>query len=200
MSFCTDRSVRKALHETVLKHHARNPDTLVIEELGLRHGTSRVDIAVVNGFLHGYEIKSDADTLERLPAQTEIFSAVFDRMTLVVGERHFGKSMVVIPDWWAVKVYKPGPEGPVFETIRKFQPNVSYDAIALAELLWRDEVVTILQALGVPESELRKPRAYLYSRLADSVDLKELRRLVRVTLKSREGWRGQRPPSLRDDL
>jgi hypothetical protein len=62
-----DRDVRQALHRKVLKEHHGDANTLVVDELGLRHGTCRVDIAVVNGFIHGYEIKSDADTLERLP-------------------------------------------------------------------------------------------------------------------------------------
>jgi hypothetical protein len=53
-----DRDVREALHRKVLKEHHGDADTLVLDELGLRHGTCRVDIAVVNGYLHGYEIKS----------------------------------------------------------------------------------------------------------------------------------------------
>src|SRR5690242_17854466 len=64
-----DRDVRKALKSKLLREHIADPRTLVLDELGLRHGACRVDIAVVNGSMHGYEIKSDSDTLERLPSQ-----------------------------------------------------------------------------------------------------------------------------------
>lgn len=70
-----DRDVRQALHRKVLKEHHGDADTLVLDELGLRHGTCRVDIAVVNGYLHGYEIKSDSDTLERLPARSPLMGS-----------------------------------------------------------------------------------------------------------------------------
>lgn len=92
-----DRDVRQALHRKVLKEHHGDADTLVLDELGLRHGTCRVDIAVVNGYLHGYEIKSDSDTLERLPAQIATYGLVLDRATLVVGERHLEKAKPLIP-------------------------------------------------------------------------------------------------------
>ncbi len=62
-----DRDVRQALRRKVLRDHIGDSSTLVLDELGLRHGTCRVDIAVVNSLLHGYEIKSDADNLARLP-------------------------------------------------------------------------------------------------------------------------------------
>ncbi len=83
-----DSDVRKALHSRVLRDHHNDPNTLVLNELGLRHGACRVDVAVVNGSLHGYELKSDMDTLERLPAQVGLYGKVLDKATLVVGARH----------------------------------------------------------------------------------------------------------------
>ena len=47
----------------------------------------RIDIAVVKGALHGFEIKSDFDNLKRLARQVDLYSQVLDRATLVVGER-----------------------------------------------------------------------------------------------------------------
>ena len=56
--------------------------------MGVWSGTVRIDVAVLNGEMCGYEIKSDRDTLERLPFQIEIYSKEFDKLTLVVGRRH----------------------------------------------------------------------------------------------------------------
>jgi hypothetical protein len=191
-----DREVRDALHRKVLKDHHGDTNTLVLDELGLRHGTCRVDIAVVNGYLHGYEIKSDADTLERLAGQVSVYSAVLDRATLVVGEKHAQKAKTYLPDWWGIKVAAAGPRGGIeFDTVQLFKTNPAIDAVALAELLWRQEAAEILRGIGTTESFLREPRAALYRYLAEVIELKDLRDLVRQALKSRAGWRGQRPPS-----
>ncbi len=191
-----DRDVRQALHTKVLKEHHGDTNTLVLDELGLRHGTCRVDVAVVNGYLHGFEIKSDFDTLERLPGQVAIYNAVLDRATLVVGEKHITKAQAKIPDWWGIKVVTAGPRGGIaFDSIRMPKLNIMIDAVALAELLWRPEAVDILRERGTPEPMLRKPRAVLYKYLAEVVELDELRGLIRQRLKARARWRGHRPPS-----
>lgn len=191
-----DRDIRRALHHKVLSGHHGESSTLVIDELGLRHGICRVDIAVVNGFIHGYEIKSDADTLDRLTAQVSVYSAVLDRATLVVGEKHILKAKIYLPDWWGIKVVSVGQRGGIeFNTIRRYKNNPSIEPVALAELLWRPEVVGILRKLGTPEPLLRKPRTDLYGYLAEIVDLSSLRDLVRRALKSRVRWRDQQPLS-----
>jgi hypothetical protein len=171
-------------------------DTLILHELGLRHGAARVDLAVVNGRIHGYEIKSDSDTLERLPAQIEQYSAVLDRATLVVGEKHAAKARALLPEWWGVEVAALADDGTV--SIRVERPgadNGMIDPVALAELLWRPEAAEILRQRGASQALLRKPRAALYAHLAETVPLDELRAIVRQTLKARAIWRGQRPPS-----
>lgn len=190
-----DRDVRNALHRKVLKEHHGDANTLVLDELGLRHGACRVDIAVVNGYLHGYEIKSDSDTLERLPGQILVYGSVLDHATLVVGEKHANKSKAHLPDWWGIKIAIAGPRGGItFDDERAVQINPSIEPGALAELLWRTEVTEILRALGMPERALRKPRATLYRDLAEALPLDALRDVIRQRLKAREQWRGHRPP------
>jgi hypothetical protein len=189
-----DLDVRKALHSRVLRDHHGDPNTLVLNELGLRHGRCRVDVAVVNGSLHGYELKSDKDTLERLSFQVETYGKVLDRATLVVGERHAEKAIPMLPDWWGIKVASQGIRGGIsFEHYRPASLNTEVDPIALAELLWQVEVVAILSNRGVTGADLRKPRAHQYRLLTELLKLNELRDQVRVCLKSRENWRGQKP-------
>lgn len=184
-----DRDVREALRRRVLAEHTRDPDTLVIDELGLAHGSSRVDVAVVNGRLHGYEIKSDADTLTRLPAQAAAYSAVFDRVTIVAGSKHADHLENLIPCWWGIKIATQGPRGGVRLADRRTpKSNPSVSPVSLAQLLWRDEAIAILIDNGV--SGVRsKSRAVLYRLLADHVPLNDLRDAVRASLKARVGWR-----------
>lgn len=190
-----DWEVRQALHRKVLREHHSDPDTLVLEELGLRHGACRVDVAVINGAIHGFEIKSDSDTLDRLPSQAQAYGAVLDRATLVAGVKHVERAMLMIPIWWGVRVATPGPRGGIeFPVVRRNRQNSAISAVAVAELLWRPEVIDALSGRGVPFRLMRKPRADLYRLLAETTPLSELRDLVRQRLKSRERWRGQRPP------
>lgn len=190
-----DRDVREALYSKVLKEHEGDTDTLVLDELGIRHGASRVDIAVINGEIHGFEIKSDADTLTRLSAQMTFYSEVFDRVTLVVGQKHAEKAMPTLPDWWGVRVATEGARGAIhFKVTRKAKMNPAHNPIALAELLWRDEAMQELQELGVTGAILRQPRAALYQHLAEALELDDLRAMVRRRLKARENWRDQRLP------
>ena len=83
-----DADIRPALRTMLLSQLGSEPDTVLVEELGLCRGQVRVDIAVVNGLLQGYEIKSDRDSLRRLGIQVVLYWKVLDRATLVVCERH----------------------------------------------------------------------------------------------------------------
>lgn len=65
-----DGDVRRAVYARMLGSAMRSADTLVIDELGLDHGSCRIDIAVINGHIRGLEIKAEADTLARLPFST----------------------------------------------------------------------------------------------------------------------------------
>jgi hypothetical protein len=65
-----DGDIRAALHAHLIVEHQEEPDTRFLDELSLC-GLVRVDVAVINGTLAGYELKSDQDTLRRLPASTQ---------------------------------------------------------------------------------------------------------------------------------
>jgi hypothetical protein len=191
----TDRDVRRALLSKVIAEHVTDPSTLVIEELGLEHGYCRVDVTVVNGAIHGYELKSDADTLERLPLQVEVYSRSLDKATLVVAERHLAKAELLLPSWWGIKKVSVGPRGAIhISTYRPVAYNPEVSAFHVAHLLWRPEAEEILQKKGVSNKALRVNKAGLYSLLVETTTLTELRSYVRTKLKAREGWRSQTLP------
>jgi hypothetical protein len=190
-----DRDVRLELHRQLHAEHDGDEDTRILDELGLRHGARRVDVAVVNGSLHGYEIKSDSDTLERLAGQVEVYTAVLDLATLVVGKRLATEARKQIPEWWGLKI---ASEDAASKTtiIDQRAPitNPHINPIALAELLWRSEVVELLSSMGASPKLLRSPRAALYRELASSTPIDQLREAVRTRLKMRKGWRDRKQP------
>lgn len=185
-----DSDIRKELHVRISKDYDINSDTLILDELGILNGAYRVDVAVINGILHGYEIKSDLDTLERLPAQEKAYSRVFDKTTLIVGESHLHQAKEIIPEWWGIKVVTAKKDQSIkIKTIRKDKVNKHIDPLSLVKLLWKTEVVNILSSKGYSSNSLRYPKARLYEILIKELNIKELKKIVRETLKHRTSWR-----------
>jgi hypothetical protein len=135
-------------------------------------------------------LKSDADDLRRLPRQIQIYSSVLDRVTLVVGLRHAKEAERMVPHWWGIKVAEVGNRGGFdFHDAKRPTSNPDQDAVAVCRLLWRDEALTLLDELGQAKSLRHKPRALIYSHLAEVADLETVRARVRRQLKFRINWR-----------
>jgi len=195
MLLTNDKTIRRALlrilDKELLRYRKQGRDVQIFEELGVQHGTARIDIALVNGIMHGYEIKSDCDTLHRLPEQVEEFNAIFDKITLVVGKRHLYQAMHIIPDWWGVTMAKVDVDkGVYFQTIRKAETNHNQKGVSIARLLWRSEALSILEEQNEAEGVRSKPREFIYNRLADVLEIDIIKERVRKTLLvSRGNWR-----------
>ena len=196
-----DVDIRQNFHKKILRRQHAQKDTLVIDELGLNHGKCRADIAVINGHLAAYEIKSNNDSLRRLEEQVKSYNAVFDRISIVVGDRYINSIQNYIPEWWGVIVSLRGPKGAVnFDIIREARTNKNIDPISIAQLLWRNEAEEILQQKKLSPRILRQPRAILYEYLVNTLNICELRRLVREYFKKRKNWRCPQSPSQYDGL
>lgn len=185
-----DYQIRTALKQKLRTMHLRDTESLVLDELGLKHGSARIDLVVLSSILHGFELKSDRDTLVRLPNQARIYNSVLDRVTLVVGNRHAKKAMQIVPDWWGVILVDKERSGEMcFLNLRQPQNNPSPDILAIAKLLWREEALNFLQEVGAEKGFRYKTRAAIYARLTEVVELDLLRSRVRHQLKNRTNWR-----------
>jgi hypothetical protein len=156
--------------------------------MGVWSGSVRVDIAVINGSLGGYEIKSDRDTLCRLPFQQDLYSRVFDTVELIVGRRHVEKATALVPDWWGVTL-ATDENGPVDLTpVRPAESNPTIDAFLVAQLLWKEEAIAVLDGCGLARGWKSKRAKLVHQHLAASIPVDELRRHVRAALKNRTEW------------
>lgn len=174
--------------------HFGEADTRIVEELGLCQGIARVDIAVVNGSIHGYEIKSERDTLERLPAQIDIYSRALDFVTVVTAPTHIGKVRKMVPQWWGIWTAVQGEEGLQLKPSRKALKNPNVIPFALAQLLWREEALEVLDKCGLAKGVRSKPRQELWRRLASDLPLADLGNVVRDRLRQRgANWRSPAP-------
>lgn len=186
-----DKDVRQAVKDKILKAHINDPSTLVIDELGLDHGRNRVDIAVINGELHGYELKSDSDNLLRLPQQSMAYSSIMDKVTLVVGEKHAQEAINIIPDWWGIKIATMNHRGSVnIVTYRRNKKNKDIDPFELSKLIWKEEALALLAIKIKVDWRIRKlTRKDIYKLIVDTFSLDEIRDNTRAILKSRINWR-----------
>lgn len=185
-----DIDIRRELLREMKHLHGNDPDTLIVEELGLCQGSARVDIAVINGNIHGYEIKSECDTLNRLPGQTTTYNQVLDYVTIVTEPAHVKEIAKLVPKWWGISIAVPGKEGIKLKPKRRPRQNKTADPFAYAQLLWRNEALEVLSDLGMANGIKSKTRELLWRRLAASVPADELRGIVRHRLKLRAAkWR-----------
>ncbi|MEZ2577935.1 sce7726 family protein [Buttiauxella ferragutiae] len=58
-------------------------DAAIINEMVVANWSRRADIAIANGHLQAFEIKSDFDSLKRLDGQLQIFTSRFEKVTVV---------------------------------------------------------------------------------------------------------------------
>ncbi len=180
-----DDAIRSALRCHIQHQHSQDPDTVLLEELGLCRGFVRIDLVVLNGSIHGYEVKSDRDSLRRLKAQVAAYGKVLDRATLVVGSRLLQSAIDRVPTWWGVMHVRATHTGPHFRLLRPAKKNPHRDARALVELLWADQALALLEARGIARGVRGKPRRFLWERIAQEIRPAEIATAVRERLRAR---------------
>ena len=196
----TDFEIRRSFHGKMLRRHHRAPDTLVVNELGLRHGSGRADIAVVNGRLVGYEIKSDHDSLARLKKQISLYDAIFDSITIVVGAKHSSVICRRVPRHWGVILARVGKRGGIsFQTKRRARANRRVDLLSVAQLLWKIEARDMVREITSSAEVLQLRRRQLYEYLSKNIPANKLRREVRSRLRNRLNWPGRKQSFQCDD-
>lgn len=188
-----DRDVRAVLLSSLNAQYQHTRDTVIVEELGLQGGEARVDATVVNGCLHGYEIKSAKDTLDRLPTQVAIYNSVLETVTLLAATNHLEEAESLVPPWWGL-VEAHNQDGVVdLRVVRSAKVNPKIEKYALAQLLWRDEALSVLERNQLDHGVRNQPRRVLWQRLADELSVVEISAAVRFYLRHRQGWRSGSP-------
>lgn len=197
-----DSDIRELLYEKFLDipEFISDPSTIVVDEMDVLFGTSRIDIAVINGEIHGYEIKSERDNLERLPSQIESYNKVFDTITIVVGENHISNIMNIVPEWWGIYYILKKDSCPKLVKKRDAMENLDTDLLSLTQLLWRDELLELLSLNNVTKGTKSKNRFALCNMVASNINENAVRTFVRGKLKSRVDWRAVQLQQLYDDL
>lgn len=191
----TDKSIRNILLKDLnekYKNHDKNK-TAIIPELALPRGLARIDVAVVNGIMHGYELKSDFDNLLRLRLQIDAYNLIFDKVTLVVGKKHILEALNAIPSWWGVTVAKEQNNAQDLNLflIREAEDNPEQDIYTIATMLWRREALELLDKKQVRKQKYSS-KEIICKTLVQEYEKEDLKDYVRQYLVNRffnSAWR-----------
>jgi hypothetical protein len=141
----SDAQIREQFVEKHLKR-----SKAVYHELAVKRGIAIADLVAINNSAHCYEIKSDVDSLNRLPSQIVNFSDVFKKVTLITTAKHAVKASAIIPDWWGVIIAKESKNNDViFNYLRISCANPKDTSSDLLAMLWNDELKGVLDLMGI---------------------------------------------------
>jgi hypothetical protein len=182
-----DRDIRVLLHQWLSTKHVDQPGTAIIHEFEIPRPSARVDIALINGRISGYEIKGAADTLTRLDDQEPSFSSVFERMSLVVAARHLPKATSAIPDWWEIIE----TDGVSLWIRRRGKSNPDLSLENLLHVLTRAELLRLQSSLNADQKNWNSHKSAIIAAIVAENRPRTTKALVRDELKRRPA----RPPS-----
>ena len=185
----TESAVRQLLRRELLS--AASEPSEAVYEFWVPTTNARADVAVIGARIDGFEIKTERDTLKRLPRQAEAYMRLFDRCHAVLAHRHVDDAIKILPPWWGVLAI-PTDGGPTFVRVREGNANPAVDPGTLVRLLWRDEAYDALCGLGV-SPDPRAGRFRLWELLLSLLDLEALKLVVRMALLQRDPSRARIP-------
>ena len=142
----TTSEIRSALLQML---SARDGGSPILEEFTCESG--RVDVLTTNQMLHGFEIKSDYDSLARVSFQITSYSRYCDALTFVAGPRLALKLLASVPVWCGVILAHRGAPGISLVALRTPKNNPRVDAQTSLSLLGTAE----LRAIARRESQAR---------------------------------------------
>jgi hypothetical protein len=184
--------VRHLLYCTEIKERLKqNAKARVVDEFQILRGQGRIDVALIDDALHGYEIKSASDSLGRLPSQQAMYGKIFERITLVADERHVKEAVAMVPKHWGLIVVGLKNCKPYAETLWPAMRNQDLDKLALSQLLWRDEVIELMEYFDLTTGFRNANRKKLWGHISNSLSLEEIKAFVCFKLRTRKDWRGK---------
>ncbi|GAA4329567.1 hypothetical protein GCM10023149_34310 [Mucilaginibacter gynuensis] len=183
-----DIDIRQKLKDSKLIHFANDGSSKIVDEFSFPSTKSRIDVAVINCSLHGYEIKSASDTLRRLPNQLLGYSKILDYLHVVTEPKYVTQLEKIIPEWVGLIVCQETNGEIIFSDIKLAKANLNKEAFHIAKLLWREELLGVLKENNI--KHIKKHRNWLLCEtLANNLELELISEIVRNKLKSRVDWK-----------
>jgi hypothetical protein len=177
-----ERCIKAAVIDHLLSTGVLN-DAVLINEMVYANWSRRADLAVANGHLHAFEIKSDFDSLRRLEGQIAIYLQRFDKLTVVVAPKYLTSVLEMTPPQVAIWCALEDGAGVKIKVVRVGRRARVENRDVLIDYLLREELYGFLTAQGfkVRRSDSRSSLV----NLARTQPLSKLRAYVLYALKER---------------
>lgn len=165
-----DADIREPLFDYLDEVYVKNR---IFEEKIM--GRSRADLVMIveQGFV-GLEIKSDADTYERLKTQTKDYDKFCDFNYIVAGQSHKKHVAEHVPDWWGILIASEENGKILIQLEREPQKNLKCRLEQQVKWLWRTELNSLLEKNNLPKY-VQKSKKFVQDKLLEKVDHEILR-------------------------
>jgi hypothetical protein len=154
----------------------KNPDSTIDYSF-------RADLALANGRLVGFEIKSGADNLKRWESQSAAYLKVFDELWLCCHGKHLQKAMEMTPSQVGILLVD---DFGTIAIVRKAKTNKSVNTYDLSGLLWREELDELCTSFGL-KSRSSETKKQVRERLSANILVEDIKPYVLARLKYRKG-------------
>ncbi len=163
----------------LIGRYSLNTSTMLSE---FRVGSSKADCVILNGISTCYEIKSEYDSLVRLPEQLESYLKLFDKVYVVTTESHCDKLESILPD--SVGVLKLNSRNALSEVKKASLSGYPVDVDVLMSSLRKNEYLEVVRNLFEVVPETSNAMAYAACReLLFTADSGDIRKAFCETLK-----------------
>lgn len=165
-----DRDIREPLFDYLEERFGK---TRIFEEK--RMGRSRADLVMLTqSQLIGLEIKSDADTYERLKRQARDYDKFCDANYVVIGKTHEKHIEEHVPAHWGVLVVELMEGKAVVLEKRPAGRNVKMKREYQITFLWRPELQRILELNNLPGYK-QKSKKFVQQKLLEKMEWDRLK-------------------------
>ena len=180
-----DLDIRRSLLDRFMTRHVFESSS-VLEEVSVSNGCARADVVFAGKKLECFEIKSELDSLKRLTQQGWHYGRSFNQVTLVAATKHLDKAIYSIPAWWGI--IEVSRAGKLIQR-RKAANNPDIKSHGLAELLNRDEGISLLKDCGITKGFSKLSNQNIHDKVSELCGVQELNKFVLSAFKSRKKLR-----------
>ncbi|MDC4753649.1 sce7726 family protein [Acinetobacter baumannii] len=183
--------IRTALRNWVYKKFELKQNDILINELGFWNKdpestvdcSFRADLALANGRLVGFEIKSQKDSLKRWTSQMIAYNNVFDEIWLCSHGKHLHRALDITDKH--IGVLAVDDSGSI-TVVRYAAENRKLNFYDLSGLLWKEELLAFASLNNIIEVKSRMTKNEIRDILSKCSNLNKLKPYVLQKLKERK--------------
>ncbi len=169
----SEKDIKAILIDRLIDKGQVDGDSVLINELFVGNFKRRVDLALANGKLQAFEIKSDLDSLYRLSGQIETYCKYFDKVTLICSQKFTEKAKEIVPDSVEIIEVIKKLHGSEVKIVRRGKTIPTRDRPSILSFMDKRAIVRVLKGSGI-DCSYKDTRNKLYIS-SQSVPVSKLR-------------------------